>query len=147
MSDAESHEPAEPQVTAPTGLRDDLRRLYRVDLPVPPEIDDAVRTMSRRHFTARKRVRHVVRWLSAAAAVAAVLLVLFWTTTTHQRSLHDIDGSGRVDVLDAFALARVIDQKTATKREWDVNADGAVNRADVDAVALAAVRLDEGRVQ
>ena len=49
--------------------------------------------------------------------------------------------------MDAFTLARVIDQKTATEREWDVNADGAVNRADVDAVALAAVRLDKGRVQ
>ena len=89
MSDAESHEPAESQVTAPTGLTDDLRRLYRVDLPVPPEIDDAVRTMSRRHFTARKRVRHVVRWLSAAAAVAAVLLVVFfavinrWSVADH----------------------------------------------------------------
>jgi len=146
MNDTDSLERDEAELLAPQRLTDDLSALYRVDLAVPTEIDDAVRAMSRRHFAARTRVRYVGRWL-AAAAVAAVVLVVFWAATMRGRPREDIDGSGRVDILDAFALARAIDQKTPTKRQWDVNADGAVNRADVDAIALAAVRLDKGRVQ
>ena len=147
MNDTHSPQRDEAELLAPKRLTDDLSGLYRVDFPVPTEIDDAVRAMSRRHFAARKRVRYVGRWLSGAAAVAAVLLVVFWATTTRDFLRHDIDGSGRVDILDAFALARAIDQQTPTKRQWDVNADGAVNRVDVDAIALAAVRLDKGQVQ
>lgn len=56
----------------------------------------------------------------------------------------DIDGNGRVDILDAFALARRIRSGAALREEWDFNGDGRVDRGDADVVALAAVRLDRG---
>lgn len=84
----------------------------------------------------------------------------------------DIDHSGRVDILDAFALARMIenqDTRIAGQRRdargdvgraadarpnragiteipamFDLNGDGAVDQGDVDAVAMAAVSLKGG---
>jgi len=46
--------------------------------------------------------------------------------------------------IDAFRLARHIESASPTKRKWDINGDGLVNRDDVDKVALAAVRLNKG---
>jgi hypothetical protein len=56
----------------------------------------------------------------------------------------DIDRSGRVDILDAFKLARQIKAGLQPSEKWDMNGDGQVNRKDVDLVAFAAVRLDKG---
>jgi hypothetical protein len=56
----------------------------------------------------------------------------------------DIDRSGRVDILDAFKLARHIKAGLQPSKKWDMNGDGLVNRKDVDLVAFAAVRLDKG---
>jgi hypothetical protein len=60
--------------------------------------------------------------------------------------LADIDRNGRVDILDAFKLARHIESGYADRGApgWDINGDGLVNREDVDRVAFAAVRLDKG---
>ena len=56
----------------------------------------------------------------------------------------DIDRNGRVDILDAFKLARHIESAGRTETEWDFNGDGLIDRSDVDVVANAAVRLDKG---
>jgi hypothetical protein len=56
----------------------------------------------------------------------------------------DIDRNGRVDILDAFRLARYIKSADRPKTKWDINRDGIVNRSDVDSVAFAAVRLHKG---
>jgi hypothetical protein len=56
----------------------------------------------------------------------------------------DIDNNGRVDILDAFRLARHIESRGPAEMKWDLNGDGQVDRADVDAAAFAAVRLDKG---
>ena len=65
----------------------------------------------------------------------------------------DIDQNGRVDILDAFKLARHVESESTDRTEtnlslrkqgWDINGDGLVNRKDVDLVASAAVRLDKG---
>jgi hypothetical protein len=55
----------------------------------------------------------------------------------------DVNRDGRVDVLDAFALARAVEAGVGSPA-WDVNRDGAVDESDVDAVALAAVSLGGG---
>ena len=55
----------------------------------------------------------------------------------------DIDGSGRVDILDAFALAKQIKSGRQLDSRWDINSDGGIDDRDVDAVALAAVSLEE----
>jgi hypothetical protein len=56
----------------------------------------------------------------------------------------DVDLNGRVDILDAFKLAKHIKAGIRPDTKWDINGDGAVNRSDVDAIARAAVRLDKG---
>jgi len=53
----------------------------------------------------------------------------------------DLDRSGRVDILDAFYLARQIEKQLELQNQWDVTGDGTVNQKDVDAIALAAVRV------
>ena len=53
-------------------------------------------------------------------------------------------GRGRVTILNAFALARRLKSGDAPRPEWDANRDGVVDRRDVDALALAAVRVAGG---
>jgi len=53
----------------------------------------------------------------------------------------DLDRSGRVDILDAFYLARQIEKQLELQNQWDVNGDGTVNQNDVDAIASTAVRV------
>ncbi|MHC4709322.1 MAG: dockerin type I domain-containing protein, partial [Planctomycetota bacterium] len=55
----------------------------------------------------------------------------------------DLDRSGRVTILDAFALARQI-KSGQSPSSGDINSDGRIDRADVDAIAMLAVRLPEG---
>jgi anti-sigma-K factor RskA len=52
----------------------------------------------------------------------------------------DVDGDGRVTVLDAFALARAL-ERTPGKGGKDVNEDAEVNEHDVDAVIAMAVSV------
>ncbi len=64
----------------------------------------------------------------------------------------DVDHNGRVDILDAFQLARSIEARgpanvtrsDAADTQWDLNGDGRVDKDDVSLVAAAAVRLDKG---
>ncbi len=56
----------------------------------------------------------------------------------------DVDSNGRVDILDAFRLARHIESRGRIEARWDLNGDGRIDRQDVDLVAFAAVRLDKG---
>lgn len=69
--------------------------------------------------------------------------------TAAGRARADFDGSGRVDILDAFALARRLEsgRGNAADPAFDLNGDGRVDRRDVDLAALAAVRLERGELQ
>jgi len=55
----------------------------------------------------------------------------------------DIDLNGKVDILDAFVVARCIKQQQ-TRSAWDVTGDGAVDGQDVDQIAAAAVAVKGG---
>jgi len=128
---------------------------------VPPEVDRAVSDSIHRHFAAerssegrRRRFRWAALWKVAAAAAVVILAFSLDLTKKPEPATHravlagaqaaDIDLSGRVDILDAFKLARRIDTAGRIEPEWDMNGDGLVDRSDVDTVALAAVRLDKG---
>lgn len=56
----------------------------------------------------------------------------------------DVDSNGRVDILDAFRLARHIESRGRIEARWDLNGDGRIDRDDVDLIAFAAVRLEKG---
>lgn len=55
----------------------------------------------------------------------------------------DIDRSGRVDIIDAFRVARALDRSLPVESAWDVSGDGLVDSTDVDAIAHAGVSLGE----
>ena len=103
-------------------------------VPTTETSREAAQDMARKYdlYTARK---------SAPAVVSSVIA----------KAQVDIDRNGRVDILDAFKLARHVEsaERTETnlslrKQGWDINGDGVVNSDDVDLVALSAVRLDKG---
>jgi len=165
----------EPDVVAPQGLAEDIVALYEADVAVPPEVDEAVVAMARQRFAARERFaererparravvipfRPAYRWATAgvlaAAAVLALVVLPEWLgrsagrariETAQETVREDVDGSGEVDILDAFMVAREIESDAAPRPEWDMNGDGAVDGADVDEIALAAVSLERSALQ
>ena len=157
--------PNQPEPVLPPRLREDLAALVARPVAVPPEVDAAMRVAARRHFARRRRVRRLVAWAGAAAAVALVALTLRLATTTHkpptaprmaskpaapaprQVAREDIDRDGRIDILDAFALARHLKAQDTPLGAWDLNGDGEVDAADVKVVAQAAVSLERGVFQ
>src|SRR5207248_655242 len=98
-------------------LTEDLRRLYGPAVHVPLGVDREVLRAARRGL--RRSVTRVflIRWAAGTAAAAALLTaaILTWKPGHHvgagpARVLAraDLDGSGRVDILDAFMLARTL---------------------------------------
>lgn len=155
MNPADESQNENLELDAPKELLDDLGALYRVELPVPPEVDRAIIAMARERLAPRRRLRLSLRWAWAGAVAAAVLLAV-WIAyppgrhekaplrSGHYAAKEDFDGSGRVDILDAFALAREIESGRSHSLKWDMNGDGFVDRGDVDAIAMAAVSLKKG---
>ena len=143
----------------PSKLSADLNALFEPRVGVPPEVDRAVMDRAHKHFAplqSGKGGRLRVHWAWRIAAAAAIIIFAFSLNLTKQTgpatdrfSLSetqavDIDRNGRVDILDAFKLARHIESGGPAETEWDINGDGLIDRGDVDVVALAAVRLDKG---
>ncbi len=138
-------------------FRQDLRTLHQPAGSVPTEVDKAILNQARRSLARPRRLILRIRWaggIAAAAAVVALGALLYYgpassnqpSTFNNQESAAaerwpDIDGNGRVDILDAFRLARHVESRGPAAAEWDVNNDGRIDREDVDAVAFAAVRL------
>ncbi len=140
-------------------LSADLNALFEPKVGVPPEVDRAVMDRAHKHLAplqSGKRRRLRIHWGWRIAAAAAVIILAFSLDLTKQpdqttdsfslskAQAVDIDRNGRVDILDAFKLARYIESADRTETEWDFNGDGLIDRSDVDVVAFAAVRLDKG---
>lgn len=93
-----------------------LRAADRAEPIVDPATDRAVLHSAERYFYFR-RARHTaarLKRLVPLAAAAVVLLALLIVQPVHRlRHPDDVDGSGRVDILDAFALARMPDGEEA----------------------------------
>jgi hypothetical protein len=133
----------------------DLKTLFKPKFAIPPEVDRSILDKANEQFAPRHWGHHILRHISIwrVAAAAAVIIFAFSLNltqkpgpTTNQSLLVevravDIDRNGRVDILDAFKLARHIESTELIEKEWDINGDGLVNSSDVDMVASAAVRL------
>jgi hypothetical protein len=149
----------------PDALTRDLHGLYARDVRVPGSIAASVLADARAGFARRRRFRLALRGAAVASGVAAAALVVIAirlgmpgatpapselakgppqaaTTLPSQpvARAEDVDHSGRVDILDAFVVARLIEvQGQLDRPAYDVNGDGKVDRADVDRIAVAAV--------
>jgi predicted anti-sigma-YlaC factor YlaD len=139
-----------------------LERLARdqavsLRLEAPARFEEEMRALALRHAnrvrassSPKRRLVRLAPWAAAAVVVVATAGALWRGGLGAPRSAapaadriargDDVNGDGRLDVLDAFALARAVESGTA-RPAWDVNRDGAVDGRDVDAVAAAAVAL------
>jgi len=136
-------------------LSRELKALFSPSSGVPGRVDRAVAGAARNHLARPTRKLWWLKWTVPATAAAAIALAcVFWPGQNPKpRPVAemaaaalpgDIDHNGKVDILDAFKLARHVESAPPMDRAWDINGDGAVDRLDVDAVAFAAVRLDKG---
>jgi hypothetical protein len=86
-------------------------------------------------------MRVLLRWGGGAAAAAAAILLVALRLMPDRPVFHP---QARVTILDAFSLARQLKAGGKIDKSWDVNGDGAIDQADVDAIAQRAVALPKG---
>ena len=141
---------------APPRLVAALRRLPNDPIFIPPTADEAILRAARKHL--EKPTAPRVRWLRlmpwVATAAAAILLLAaipqFFRKPAHEPARvaafvrGDLNQDGRLDILDAFALARQLKQGGPINLQLDVNGDGVVDERDVTALAARAVKLEQG---
>ncbi len=163
MSDLQPNIPTDSDLQTPPAFARDLKALYAPPSAIPPSIDEAILARTRRLSVGRRRKRLLLRWAVPPAAAAAVIMWVVFNpfvtpdaddpphfesagiVATRQFADHrDIDGNGRVNILDALALARSINDNRVAEQPWDFNGDGAIDRHDVDTVAQSAVSLSKG---
>ena len=127
----------------PPRLAADLRAAYRGAVAPDQARDEAILSVARERVgLAIRRARRVrlARWGLAAAAGLAISVSAWIASRPATSPSGDVNGDGRVDILDALVLSRRIGEGR-TQRGWDVNHDGKIDATDVDAVAMQAVRL------
>ncbi|MCF7955381.1 MAG: hypothetical protein K9M75_06235 [Phycisphaerae bacterium] len=136
----------------------DLKSLYGARRGVPVEVDRAILAEARKHLGKKRWRLRIGRWAVSAAAVAAVVVFAFVhdfdgdgdmdsrtvALVDMQAVKEDVDRNGRVDILDAFVLARRVEASERVDLQWDINGDGVVDGKDIDAVAARAVRINKG---
>jgi hypothetical protein len=134
------HDDANLDLELPPGLVADLGRL-RPAVRVPPEVDRLIQSSARAQLAKRNRLRWIVGWVGGTAAAAAAVTVMVYVNRPDRAAptpvatrVEDVNGDGKVDILDAYVLAKGL-------KSVDVNKDGKVDQGDVDAVAAAAVKV------
>ena len=175
MSRLPSH-PEDQHDTLPDALAADLRAVYGRGADVPRQVDAAILQEARAGFARRRRFRLALRAATVTAAAAAIVLafaipvlmksapqrvgpvpvvtdakMLMVAPPPPTQQREDVDHDGKVDILDAFVVAKLIEARGQLDRTYDINGDGRIDGADVDRIAMAAVDTsaagDERRVQ
>ncbi|HZW09235.1 MAG TPA: hypothetical protein VFF69_04965 [Phycisphaerales bacterium] len=135
------------------------RDLHRLDSPGDARwpADDPVLGAARRQLRGRsaRRPLRLAAWsagLAAAAGLAISAMVWLNPPARHvsARGLVERDApavasgpASPVTMLDAYRLALLLDHDEPAAGAWDANADGAIDRRDVDTLAVRAVSLGE----
>jgi len=147
----------EPDRELPKRLLADLRALHAPRGSVPVEVDEAILAAIpvAAPVPLPARRPYFVRAASLAAAAALLLVAGLWwrfqgaippapeVPRDAVARVEDVDGSGRVDILDALVLARRIEAGTGElPARFDFDRDGLVDRDDVSHVARLTVRID-----
>ncbi|MBT3382025.1 MAG: hypothetical protein HN742_26140 [Lentisphaerae bacterium] len=96
----------------------------------------------------------VRRRLIPAAAAALVLLGTFWVLNPRTgpapvanapgRAEPDVNGDGRLDILDALAMAQAVERGRRLAPAWDLNDDGRVDTKDANTLAQRVVSVSGG---
>lgn len=139
---------SQPELNAPPKLLAALHRSSRKPVFVPGFVDEKILTASRRHLEATRQSWFALpRLLMATATVVIAVGLPWWLVNTFQgspsRLAGDVNQDGRVDILDAFALARCLNSNPSACNKHDINGDGIIDQRDVDVLAARAVRLEK----
>jgi len=139
---------------APPELISALRRSSHVPIFIPPTVDEAILDSARRHLVGKKDKGFqwilVIRWGFAVAAMVLLLAILPRFVLKPGSGSNagvvpgDLNHDGRVDILDAFALARELKTGVHAGPGRDINGDGIIDERDVAALAARAVSLVKG---
>jgi hypothetical protein len=140
---------------APPRLVAALERLPQEPVFIPPTADEAILRAARKHLGRPVPLRtgwlRFMPWAAAAAAIVLLAAIpLFIVRPAHSPvrdsgfARGDVNHDGRVDILDAFALARQLEQGGTKNLQLDVNKDGVVDERDVAVLAARAVKLERG---
>lgn len=128
---------------------------------VPPSVDAAVLRAARKHLARSpaplspsdgvrgmfaRLLRPWILWPTVATACIALAgLAYFTSRSSHQQfAREDLNRDGRVDILDAFQLARATQSDSKPGSNADLNNDGIVDRRDAELIATHAVKLEKG---
>jgi len=144
-------------------LTEGMKRLYEVSMPPGviaglEELDETVLRAAEDHFAGRLPSQVSaggrLRWRWAGLGVAAGLLLgVIWLSMQPANRVDtpviavragDVDGSGRIDILDAFTLAREVKMGLAVDPRHDLSGDGRIDQRDIDLIAREAVTLPKG---
>jgi hypothetical protein len=140
------HSDLEPQYAK---LAEALRKLELPSQAGFPTLDEALRQAAIHHFERRSRRRMAMLGMGGGAVAAGIALAIILrsspaVTPPQQFAVGDIDANGRVDILDAFMLARTLAHGKAADDRADLSGDGRIDDADVQAIAAMAVSISTG---
>ena len=124
---------------------------------IPHRVDDAVLTIIEKRVTEIQwrrpsRINFISKpiWAAAAAIVIIFLSLFMFTERSPQMDAvrvakvrGDMDGSGMVDVVDAYLMALQMDANTGKSDGMDFNSDGLVDDSDVRDVMRQVVAVVE----
>lgn len=137
---------------APPKLLAAFSRLPQKRPFVPPTIDETILRQSRLQLSKPERDRFrwrrlVPRFAIVATAIVLILAYIFVRpgSLAHrpQFARGDVNQDGRVDILDAFVLAKHLKAGPVIGAQNDVNGDGVVDDRDVADIASRAVKLEK----
>jgi hypothetical protein len=141
--------PSDADLELPAELRRAIVDIHSPPIPVPAHLDRLILSAAHVRLARRKRAARILRWGSVAAAAVVLLAVARFTLmekphTPQVAIVGDVNGDGRVNILDAFVVARAIAHHEQLPPAWDVNGDGVVDQKDVDLLAQMAVNVSKG---
>jgi len=115
------------------GFRHLAKALAPVHLDVPASM--------KRDVMALTRPRRSRRLLAAAAAILIGVGAVWLAMGLRPVAPGDVDRSGRVDIVDAYALAVRLRSGQKLELIYDVNGDGKVDERDVEEIARRSVAI------
>src|SRR5262245_60699766 len=153
--------PTDQDLTLPPRLARELKALQGTLVTIPRELEDrllreaqtqlaSARTGRPRPRPISKQILPFPKWLAAAAALIAfvgVAALMLWALRNPVDPHLDVNRDGRFDVLDAFSLARRLQQGGTPDPALDFNGDGVVDDRDVETLAARAVQLPPGKTK
>jgi hypothetical protein len=151
-----NRQPEHEQLNAPPELVSALKQVQPARVFVPPSVDEAVLRAARQHLVRPEKARfRVLRsWFFWPAFVTTCLLLAGLAyfaakqalAPFHERSFarEDVNHDRRVDILDAFELARKAQSSRNVDMRLDLNGDGVVDQRDAEVIATHSVKLEKG---